>query len=126
MRQSSSFSGAGALVAFLIFVLCWGITPIAYGHEANESEASWFNSLRNPNTGILCCLVHDCRAYDERTEVRIEGGLYAVLHNGIWLQVPASKIIERADNPTGHFVACVHDIGGYDAVVLCAVKGTST
>src|ERR1044072_1180791 len=107
-----------------MLALCIVTALSAHSHEANEPEAPWFNSLRQPQSGVQCCSMHDCRAYDERTEVRIENGVYAVLHNGEWLQVPASKIIERFDNPTGHFVACVYDLGGSGgALVLCAVKG---
>ena len=111
------------LVFFAAMVL---ITEIfsAHGHEANQPDAAWFNSLQQPNSSIHCCGEADCRAYDERTEVRINDGVYAIFHKGEWLPIEAKRFIETS-NPTGHFVACVHDIGdtGY---VLCAVKGTGT
>ena len=96
----------------------------AFGHDASQPDAEWFNSLKQPQTGISCCDVADCRAYDN-SEIRITDGIYHVLHRGEWLDVPAGKIVERPDNPTGHFVACVHDFGD-TALVLCAVKGTGT
>jgi hypothetical protein len=93
----------------------------AHGHEASEPEAAWFNSLRQPATGMECCQsTHDCREYDERTEVRIENGVYALLHRGEWLPVPEVRFIDRADNPTGHLVACVHDFG-FGGGLWCSV-----
>ena len=98
----------------------------AYGHDASEADAEWFNSLHQPGTGIECCgSTHDCRAYDERTEVQITEGIYHVRHDGEWVEIPANRIIENVANPTGSFVACIHGHAG-TTWVLCAVKGTGT
>jgi hypothetical protein len=69
---------------------------------ADYTLAPWFQSLRQPGTGTSCCSVADCRT----TDYRIEGDNYEALINGNWLVVPAEKILQRADNPTGRAVVC--------------------
>jgi hypothetical protein len=116
---------AVALVMAIALILAFGLRQLAHGHEANQPDAAWFNSLQQPHSGIHCCGDADCRAYDERSEVRINDGIYAILYKGEWLPIAESKFLERADNPTGHLVACVHDVAD-TGFVLCAVKATGT
>jgi len=46
--------------------------------------------------------VSDCRA----TEYRIEGDHYEALIGEAWFAVPADKILQRTDNPTGRAIVC--------------------
>lgn len=97
----------------------------ALGHDANEPDAAWFNSLEQPQTHINCCgSDKDCRAYDD-ADVDLHDGEFWVRYKNEWLPVPKEKLIDRYDNPTGHFVACVHEMD-MGPLVLCAVRGMGT
>jgi len=63
-------------------------------------------------------LVTDCRA----TEYRIEADHYEALIGGNWIIVPADKILQRTDNPTGHAVVCWTPQRG----ILCFVRATES
>ena len=58
---------------------------------------AWFQSLRQPSTGRLCCAVSDCRfvafeLHDGRYEIQVDGWRYAI---------PTEIIIQGLANPTG-------------------------
>ena len=82
--------------------------------DADNSLAPWFQSLRQPGTGTSCCSVADCRTTDYRTQ----GDKYEALIDGRWIIVPAEKILQRADNPTGRAVVCSTPALG----ILCFVR----
>lgn len=86
--------------------------------NADMSLAPWFQSLRQPNTGMSCCSIADCR----RTDFRIKGDHYQALVDGQWKTVPPSSILDRADNPTGQAVVCYTPYMG----IMCFVKGPET
>jgi hypothetical protein len=69
---------------------------------ADPSLAPWFQSLRQPGTGVSCCSIADCRQTDYRTN----GDAYEALIDGEWLVVPSEKVLHRVDNPTGRAVVC--------------------
>jgi len=70
--------------------------------NADPSLAPWFQSLRQPGTGISCCSIADCRA----TEYRTGSDGYEALIDGAWLRVPEDKVLHRVDNPIGRAVVC--------------------
>lgn len=75
----------------------------------------WFQSLRQPGTGMSCCAMADCRPAD----FRVLGGHYQAFVTGKWEDVPPDVVIHRADNPTGRAIVCYTPYRG----ILCFVKG---
>jgi hypothetical protein len=86
--------------------------------NADMSFAPWFESLRQPGTGISCCSMADCR----RTDFRVRDGHYQALVEGEWRDVPPETVLRRADNPTGQAVVCYTPYRG----VMCFIKGPET
>lgn len=78
------------------------------------SLAPWFQSLRQPGTGVSCCSVADCRTTDYRTE----GDHYEALIDDKWMRVPPDKVLQRIDNPTGRAVVCYTPSLG----IMCFVR----
>jgi hypothetical protein len=68
----------------------------------------WFDALRQPRTGHLCCSVGDCRF----VVYEIRDGHYEVQINGRRYVVPNGVIIQGIANPTDKAVAC-YDIGEF-------------
>lgn len=83
--------------------------------NADMSLAPWFESLRQPGTGMSCCSIADCR----QTDFRIVDGHYQVIIDGQWRVVPPEVILSRSDNPTGHAVVCYTPYRG----IMCFIKG---
>lgn len=91
---------------------------VAYGappENADPALAPWFRSLAQPDTGISCCSIADCRPVD----ARITPDGWEIFHDDKWLPVPPAKILVGKQNPTGKPVACV-----LNGQVLCFVPGT--
>jgi hypothetical protein len=82
--------------------------------DADPALRPWFEDLRQPGTGWPCCSMADCR----RAEYRVQDGHYEVLILGMWVVVPPDRVLDRADNPTGHAVVCWLPTAG----VLCFVR----
>lgn len=86
--------------------------------NADPALAPWFNSLRQPGTGVSCCSLADCRPVDYR-----DGPAgYEVWINDHWVPVPADKVLTGKDNPIGRAVVCYTPALG----VLCFVRGAET
>ena len=63
---------------------------------------AWFKSLRQPETGRLCCAISDCRfvdftIYDGHYEIQVDGWQYSI---------PTENVIQGMANPTGRAIAC--------------------
>ncbi len=86
--------------------------------DADPAQAPWFNSLRQPGSGISCCSIADCRPVDYRTV----GDHYEAYIEGEWRAVPPDKVLTRADNPTGRAVVCWTKLSG----IMCFVRGPET
>lgn len=84
--------------------------------NADPTLAPWFNSLRQPGTGVSCCSVADCRPVDYRPT---KNG-YEVWINDHWIPVPPDKVLDGRDNPVGRAVVCYTPALG----VMCFVRGT--
>ena len=89
--------------------------------NADPKLAPWFESLRQPGSGVPCCSIADCRT----TEFRQDREGYEVLiderwklSSKFWLRVPDSRIIDKIDNPTGGAVVCFTPEAG----ILCFVR----
>jgi hypothetical protein len=86
--------------------------------DADPAMAPWFNSLRQPGSGISCCSIADCRPVDYRTV----DNHYEAFIEGEWRAVPPDKVLTRADNPTGRAVVCWTKLSG----IMCFVRGPET
>ncbi|HEY3919095.1 MAG TPA: hypothetical protein VGL83_14985 [Stellaceae bacterium] len=86
--------------------------------NADPALAPWYQSLRQPDTGVSCCSIADCRATDYRTN----GDHYEVLIDDKWTVVPKDKVLQRVDNPVGRAVVCWTPALG----VMCFVRATET
>lgn len=86
--------------------------------NADPALAPWYQGLRQPDTGVSCCSLADCRATDYRTE----GDQYEVLIDHKWTIVPKDKILQHIDNPVGRAVVCWTPALG----IMCFVRATET
>jgi len=108
----SSSSVFVCITAMLLFLSVAGARA-APPPNADGTYRTWFQSLRQPTTGLSCCSISDCRMTDYRSS---QDG-YEVLLAGRWLLVPADKILRGIENPTGRAVVCAHP----DGEILCFV-----
>jgi hypothetical protein len=108
-----SASLAGMITASFLAVFPAVAAP---PENADPALAPWFQSLRQPETGMSCCDVADCRP----TEYRTVGDAYEVWVDNRWMTVPPRRILQRADNPVGRAVVCWTPQRG----IMCFVRGT--
>lgn len=106
-RQSSAirWQPRGVLAALLLLSSVVCLLPSAFGappEHADPALAPWFKSLAQPDSGVSCCSLADCRPAEYRQGK--EG--YEVLIEGEWVPVPPEKILQRIDNPTGRPILC--------------------
>lgn len=113
--------------AAFILALASGVVALLLGSiparaappdNVDPSLAPWFQSLRQPGTGILCCSLADCRATSYRTT---QGGYEALIDNK-WLPVPPDRVLEHTSNPTGRAIVCYLPGQG----ILCFVRPAET
>ena len=76
--------------------------------------APWFRSLRTPSDTMSCCDQSDghilkdseIQITSDNSETLARGDLhYQISIDGAWVPVPNEAILQRADNPTGQYVA---------------------
>ena len=92
--------------------------------DFDPTLAPWYESLRQPGTGIGCCSLADCRNVHARST---RDGFQALIR-GKWIDVPP-KVILNISNPTGLPVACwvrSPQDGGFVTTILCFVPGPMT
>ncbi len=56
-----------------------------------EQRATWFRSLKQPNTGMSCCDVSDCR----RTDADYRQGQWWAEVEGNWTPIPQEKQLDK-------------------------------
>jgi hypothetical protein len=93
-------------------------TDAAPPGNSDPALAPWFQSLRQPETGMSCCSISDCRPVDYRST----GDGYEVFIDGNWLPVPPKKVLQRTDTPLGRGVVCYTPAHG----IMCFVRTTET
>jgi hypothetical protein len=84
--------------------------------HVDQNLAQWFQSLQQPDTGVSCCSIADCRPVDSR----VGPAGYEVFLEDEWQPVPKEKILEGKHNPLGRAVVCSSQAMG----ILCFVRGT--
>jgi hypothetical protein len=107
-------------VSVCLMVLLLGSLEVAGAPPENADPrlAPWFNSLRQPGTGVSCCSISDCRPVD----YRLTGSGYEVWIQEQWRAVPADKVLQGHENPIGRAVVCWTPALG----IMCFVRGTET
>jgi hypothetical protein len=95
-----------------------GLANSAPPENADPRFSDWFNSLRQPGTGVSCCSISDCRPVDYQTNQ----DHYEVWIADQWRPVPNDKVLQRYDNPTGRAVVCWTPALG----VMCFVKAAES
>ena len=68
--------------------------------SASPALAPWFQSLRDPVSGVSCCAEVDGHILSD-DDWRTTNNGYQVRIKGEWLDVPPSRVLDRTDNPTG-------------------------
>jgi hypothetical protein len=112
--------------ALAILALLWvgPVQMVLPVHQPTDPDAEWMNSLSVPGIDPSshagsCCGANpahpDCRVMDD-ADVRsvLKDGRfdhYSVRDTNTdrWLDVDPRRVSQRMDNPTGHFVACIHE-----------------
>ena len=86
--------------------------------DADPALSPWFQSLRQPENGVSCCSMADCRPADFRTSATG----YEVWIEDRWQPVPPEKVLQRTDNPVGRAIVCwTKQLG-----ILCFVRAPET
>ena len=117
-RPSPAFFIVAVASAAVALVLGTIPARAAPPDNVDPSLAPWFQSLRQPGTGILCCSLSDCRATAYRTT---RDGYEALIDNK-WLAVPPGRVLEHTANPTGRAIVCYLPGQG----ILCFVRPAET
>jgi len=114
----------GRLVAFALLLGSPAIARQPPGTIPDPGLHAWFESLRQPNSGLPCCSISDCHfvvyaVRGDHYEIEVDGDRYAI-SGGI--------IVSNIANPTGRAIACytfvpvLRDDGPKDIVdILCFV-----
>ena len=102
----------------LLLLAADGGARAAPPENADPALAPWFQSLRQPGTGVSCCSLADCRIADYRTD----GNGYEAFVDDKWLAVPPDRVLQHTDNPTGRAIVCYMPGRG----ILCFVRPAET
>lgn len=95
------------LLLLLASIAAFSAMPGAYGRPPPDADlrmAPWFQSLRNPVTGLSCCGQSDGHVLSD-SQWRIGRDGYEIRVRGRWEPVPPEAILNGVDNPTGGVVA---------------------
>ena len=110
-------------LAFCSFVfpalLAAGALEAAAPENGEPSMHGWFESLKQPGSGVSCCSIADCRPVD----YKLNGEGYEALIETRWMRIPDDKILHGKPNPTGRAVLCRSPISG---TILCFVPASET
>jgi hypothetical protein len=105
---------------------------IAVAHpppNADPALHEWFESLKQPHTGVGCCAESDCRILTNDQWRTTQNG-YQIRVRRFWINVPPDKVLQHQPNPTGSAVACYRE--GYGPptpahiFIYCFVRSTET
>ena len=87
--------------------------------NADPALRPWFESLRQPGTGVSCCSISDCRP----VQYRLSNSGYEALIDSGWVRIPKDKILHHQTNPLGRAVLCRSPASG---TIYCFVPGPET
>ena len=83
--------------------------PVAtdLARKSNPARSQWFRSLRQPDTGLSCCDISDCK----RTEADWKQGSWWANVRGLKRPVPPEKVLEKPRSIDGEAYVCATEIG---------------
>lgn len=87
--------------------------------DADPALRPWFESLKQPGSGVSCCSIADCRPVTYRLA---PNGYEALLDSG-WVRVPDDRVLHNKYNPVGRAVLCRSPASGR---IYCFVPGPET
>jgi hypothetical protein len=87
--------------------------------DADPALRPWFESLKQPGTGVSCCSISDCRPVQYRLAT---DGYEALIESG-WVHVPEDKVLHHQPNPLGRAVLCRSPAS---KTIYCFVPGPET
>src|SRR5207245_11556648 len=96
-----------------LLLVCFTALGIAASDAAPPDNADpalhgWFESLKQPGSGVSCCSVADCRP----VEYRLAADGYEAYLDTRWIHVPDDKIIHGMVNPIARGVLCRSPLSG--------------
>lgn len=99
------FSMLGAVIGILATMIV----------QANaEDRGAWFKSLKQPDTGISCCDISDCK----RTDASWRAGIWhATAGDGTEVEIPPAKIVD-IESIDGEAYVCLSPF----KTVYCFIK----
>lgn len=114
----------------IVFSLTLVAGALAFAHPPANFDPKlhgWFESLKQPGTGIGCCSESDCRIMAPDHWRTTKDG-YQIRVDTIWVDVPPDKILDHEPNPTGSPVACYRrgygPLNAARVFIYCFVRGT--
>jgi hypothetical protein len=87
--------------------------------NADPALHGWFESLKQPGSGVSCCSIADCRP----VEYRLVAGGYEAFLDTKWVHVPDDKVLHGLSNPVARGIVCRSPISG---TILCFVPASET
>ena len=87
--------------------------------DADPALRPWFESLKQPGTGVSCCSISDCRP----VQYRLVPEGYEALVGSLWVHVPDDRVLRNQKNPLGRAVLCRSPASGR---IYCFVPGPET
>ena len=113
------YAVAARYLLVLLLILAAGGLRAAPSDNANPELHGWFESLKQPGSGISCCSIADCLPVDYKMET--DG--YEALIETRWVRIPGDKVLHGKPNPTGRAILCRSPISG---TILCFVPAGET
>jgi hypothetical protein len=118
----------GKFVLACVFLLpLVGVAMARPPANYNPALHAWFESLREPGSGIGCCSEADCKILSPDELKQTKNG-YQVRVRNLWVAVPPDKILQNQWNPTGGVVACYGPgrtaEDSANVVIFCFIRGT--
>lgn len=111
-------SGAVLCVA-TVGLLGVAASDAAPPENADPALHGWFESLKQPGSGVSCCSIADCRP----VEYRLVSDGYEAYLDTKWVHVPDEKVLHGTSNPMARGIVCRSPISG---TILCFVPASET
>ena len=110
----------GAILWFASFALLRiAASDAAPPENADPALHGWFESLKQPGSGVSCCSIADCRP----VEYRLVAEGYEAYLDAKWVHVPDDRVLHGASNPMARGIVCRSPISG---TILCFVPASET
>ena len=110
----------GAILWFASFALLgFAASDAAPPENADPALHGWFESLKQPGSGVSCCSIADCRP----VEYRLVAEGYEAYLDAKWVHVPDDRVLHGTSNPMARGIVCRSPISG---TILCFVPASET